>query len=147
MTDLRETPNRPVVGVGAVIVKGDKIVLIQRRKPPKQGDWSLPGGGVELGETTKQAVTREIREETGLRVTIGSLLDAVDYIETDDKGVRFHYVLIDYLASYKSGNLKSGSDAADARWFSFGQALALPLWSETKRVIIAAQTIAHQQKE
>lgn len=147
MPDTRETPSRPVVGVGAVIVRDNQVVLIRRGKPPKAGEWSLPGGGIELGETTEQAILREVLEETGLQVDLGPLVDTVDYIETGAGGIKYHYVLIDYLAHYRAGTLVSGSDAADARFFSFDDALGMPLWSETKRIIRAARDKMQIQAE
>ncbi len=144
MTDTRETPNRPIVGVGAIVIRDDNVLLIKRGNPPKAGEWSLPGGGVELGETTREAVAREVFEETGLKVAqIGPLVDAVDYIETNERGVRFHYVLLDYLALAPLGQPKAGSDATDAQFYHIDAALALPLWSETKRIIKAAHALAN----
>ncbi len=147
MTNPVESIKRPVVGVGAVILRGDEIALIRRGNPPKVGEWSLPGGRVELGETTANAVIREVEEETGLKVTLGPLIDTVDFIETDDTQVNFHYVLVDYIAYYLSGEIKAGSDAADARFFSLDDALSLPLWSETKRIIKAARNLAQENPE
>lgn len=140
MANNRIHPISPIVGVGAVIVKGDEIVLIKRGKAPRKGEWSLPGGGVELGEKTSAAIEREILEETGLTTKLAGLIDAIDFIERDNTGaVSFHYVLIDYLAIYQNGALVAGSDADEARFISFEDALALPLWDETKRIIRAAQ--------
>ncbi len=147
METKREFPERPVVGVGAVVVKDGQIVLIKRGKAPRMGEWSLPGGGVGLAETTKDAVLREIREETGLEVELAGVIDVVDFIEHDKTGsVIFHYVLIDYLAYYRAGTLAAGSDADDACLLSFDDALALPLWDETKRIIRAAKDMASQDK-
>jgi len=147
METKREFPERPVVGVGAVVVKDDQLVLIKRGKAPRKGEWSLPGGGVELTETTRDAVLREIREETGLEVTLAGVIDVVDFIEHDETGaVIFHYVLIDYLAHYCTGSLLAGSDADDACFLSFDDALALPLWDETKRIIRAAKGMTSQGK-
>ena len=147
MTNNRFNPISPVVGVGAVIVKEGQIVLIKRGKAPRKGEWSLPGGGVELGEKTSEAIEREILEETGLTTKLKGLIDAVDFIERNDSGaVSFHYVLIDYLAIYQSGKLVAGSDADEARFISFGDALALPLWDETKRIIRAAQDMIQMKQ-
>lgn len=147
METSREFPKQPIVGVGAVIVKNDQIVLIKRGKNPHKGEWSLPGGGVELGETTRGAIAREIKEETGVETDLAGVIDSVDYIERTDTGaVSFHYVLIDYLAYYRAGTLAAGSDADDAGFFSFDEALALPLWDETKRIIRAAQDLAQQKQ-
>lgn len=143
----RTFPDHPIAGVGAVIVKDDQIVLIKRGKAPRRGDWSLPGGGVELGETTRQAISREIREETGLEVELAGIIDCIDYIERTDAGaVSFHYVLIDFLAYYRAGTLIAGSDADDARFVLFDEALVLPLWEETKRIIRAAKDMVQQKQ-
>lgn len=142
MPASRTFPKQPIVGVGAVVVKGGQLLLIKRGKAPRKGEWSLPGGGVELGETTSDAIKREIQEETGLKTDLAGIIDTVDYIERTDTGiVSFHYVLIDYLAYYRAGTLTAGSDADDTRFFTFDEALALPLWDETKRIIGAAQTM------
>jgi len=137
MSETRKNPPRPIVGVGAVIFKDNNILLIQRSKAPKKGEWSLPGGAQHLGETVREAVTREVMEETGLTITITSFLDALDFIEKtqDQTAPVFHYTLLDYSADYLSGKLKAGSDASDARFFTFEEVMALPLWAETKRVI------------
>jgi len=147
METKREFPERPIVGVGAVVIKDEQIVLIKRSKAPRKGEWSLPGGGVELAETTIDAVRREIKEETGLEVDLAGVIDVVDFIERDETGaVSFHYVLIDYLAYYRAGTLAAGSDADDTCLLSFDDALALPLWDETKRIIRAARDIVSQGK-
>jgi len=135
MPEARKNPDRPIVGVGAVVFKGAKILLIRRGKPPKENQWSLPGGGQELGETLHDAAMREVEEETGLRVKIDMLLDAVNFIERDGDNITFHYTLIDYSADFVSGKLSAASDANDARFFSLAEALSLPLWTETKRII------------
>lgn len=142
MADARKNPLRPIVGVGAVVFKSDKVLLIKRGKPPKESQWSLPGGAQELGETVTEALHREVLEETGLTVVLGALIDVLDFIEQDKDTTQFHYTLIDYAAEYVSGELKPASDAVDAHFFSLEEALALPLWSETKRVI---ETAAHQR--
>ncbi len=137
MPETRINPSRPIIGVGAVVFKANKVLLIQRGKEPKKGEWSLPGGAQKLGETVKTAVRREIEEETGLKVEITSFIDAVDFIEWNETKTTplFHYTLLDYSAEYISGTLTPSSDAAEARFFSTHEALALPLWEETKRVI------------
>ena len=111
MTDSRRYPERPIVGVGAVIVQDGKVVLIRRRYEPLQGQWSLPGGGVEVGETLEAAVAREMLEETGLEVEVGPVIEVFDRItRDDDQRVRYHYVLIDYLCWPMAGTLCAGSD-------------------------------------
>jgi 8-oxo-dGTP diphosphatase len=107
----REYPERPIVGVGAVIMSDGKIVLIRRRFEPLAGRWSLPGGMLELGETLEVGVAREMREETGLDVEVGPVIEVFDRITFDEtKRVRYHFVLIDYLCRPVSGSLEAGSD-------------------------------------
>ena len=113
----REYPDYPMVGVGVVVWKDNAVLLIQRGKPPRAGTWSLPGGRQELGETTREAGVREVREETGLEVDIKDLIDVVDTIHRDDEGhVHMQYTLVDYWAEWVSGEPVAGTDAADARW-------------------------------
>jgi len=145
MPDARKNPTRPYVGVGAVTFKGDRILLIKRGKPPKKSEWSLPGGAQELGETVQQALIREVKEETGLEVKVTHLIDVVDFIEHNDSDIAFHYTLIDYCAEFTGGELKAGGDALDAKFFSLEEALLLPLWTETKRIIKMAAKARCQQ--
>lgn len=135
MSQATTQPTHPIVGAGAVVLKGDEVLLIRRGKAPRKGEWSLPGGGVELGETTEDATVREVKEETGLDVELGPLLDVINYIDKSEGGVRHHYVLVDYLAYWQGGEPVGDSDAMEARFFTAEDALALPLWSETKRII------------
>lgn len=110
-------PAFPMVGVGAVIVEGSRVVLVRRAKAPSAGDWSVPGGLVEVGETLVQAVAREALEETGLSVEPVSLVELLERIFPDDRGrIRHHYVLADFLCRVTGGTLRAGSDASDARW-------------------------------
>lgn len=113
----RAFPERPVVGVGAVIVDGPRVLLVKRAHAPLKGDWSVPGGGVEVGETLASAVQREVLEETGLVVAVGQIVEVLDRIHAGADGrVEFHYVLIDYLCTVVDGQLDPQSDAEDARW-------------------------------
>jgi 8-oxo-dGTP diphosphatase len=115
----REYPERPIVGVGAVILDGAarRVVLVRRGVPPRQGQWSLPGGAVELGETVRAAAEREAMEETGLAVATEELLGVFDRILPGDGGrLRYHYVLIDFLCRVRAGELSAGGDAAAAAW-------------------------------
>jgi len=132
----REYPKRPLIGVGVVVVGIEGVLLIKRGNPPRQGDWSLPGGGQKLGETVEECALREVREETGLQVSLVGLVDVINSIQTDaDKRIRYHYTLIDFAACVDGGVLKAGSDAMDAGWFRRRDISALGLWSETERVI------------
>lgn len=139
----REYPNRPVVGVGVVIVEGNRVLLIRRGKPPRVGQWSLPGGGQELGETHVETAHREALEETGLVVAVAGLIDVVDSItKDDDGGIQFHYTLVDVLARPTGGTLQAGGDAMEARWFTFEEALTLGLWRETERILRLGREMA-----
>lgn len=132
----REYPDRPVVGVGVVVLDAGKVLLIRRGKPPRQGQWSLPGGGQKLGETVFEAAAREVREETGLDVEVLGLVDVVDSIRNDDAGrVHYHYTLVDVFAIIRGGTLRPGGDAADAAWIAPADVPGLGLWSETERII------------
>jgi ADP-ribose pyrophosphatase YjhB (NUDIX family) len=111
----RAYPDRPFVGVGAVIVDRGRVVLIKRRFEPLAGQWSLPGGAVDVGETLVECVAREMLEETGLVVEVGPVVEVFDRIVRDGDGrVQFHYVLVDYLCRPTGGTLQAGSDVADA---------------------------------
>jgi len=113
----KEYPERPVVGVGAIILEGGKILLEKRKSTPGEGKWAVPGGLIELGETVERAVIREVKEETGLDVASPRLVDVVDYISLDEKGaVKYHFIILDYLVTVKGGELKAASDAAELRW-------------------------------
>jgi mutator protein MutT len=113
----RTFPDRPVLGVGAVIFDEDRVLLIRRAHAPLLGEWSLPGGAVEVGETLEAATAREILEETGLVVEVRRLVEVVDRIHRRDDGrVEYHFVIADYLCVPVGNCLVAGSDAADARW-------------------------------
>jgi 8-oxo-dGTP diphosphatase len=114
VTDTRSYPGRPIVGVGAVVLLDGKVVLIKRRFEPLAGQWSLPGGTLEVGETLEAGTAREILEETGLVVDVGPVVEVFDRILVDpDKKVRYHFVLIDYLCRPVGGRLQHGSDVDD----------------------------------
>jgi 8-oxo-dGTP diphosphatase len=115
----REYPDRPIVGVGAVIIDRGRVLLVKRGSPPLLGEWSLPGGVVELGETLRAAAEREALEETGLIVKADEVVEVLDRIIPGKDGApQYHYVLIDFLCSVLGGEMRAGGDAADTRWAS-----------------------------
>ncbi len=117
MSSQREYPDRPIVGVGAVVIRDGQVLLVQRAQEPLSGKWTLPGGAVELGETLEEAVVRELREETGLEVRVLELVEAFERISRDESDrPRYHYVLLDYLCVPVSGDLLAGSDVSAAEW-------------------------------
>ena len=114
---MRSYPDRPIVGVGAVVLEGGRVLLVRRANEPSKGEWSLPGGAVELGESLEEAVVREIREETGLDVEVGRVVEVLDRVRRDAAGrVEYHYVIVDYACAIRGGLLAAGTDAADVRW-------------------------------
>ena len=133
----REFPDKPLVGVGAVIVQDNRVLLIRRGQAPLLGEWSLPGGVLECGETLREATIREAREETGLIVETGETLGVYErVIRSDDGRVRYHYVLIDFLCRAVAGDLKAGSDAADVRWFAREELPPLKLAYDASDVVL-----------
>jgi mutator protein MutT len=130
----KQYPKRPVVGVGAIILDGDKILLEKRKNAPGKGKWSVPGGLVELGESTDQAVIREVKEETGLDVYEPRLVDIVDHISLDEKGtVKYHFVIVDYLVTVKEGKPKAASDAEALKWVPFNEVEVYDLTESFRR--------------
>jgi 8-oxo-dGTP diphosphatase len=113
----REYPDRPVVGVGAVIVRDGKALIVRRAHEPRKGEWSLPGGHLDLGESLEDAARREVKEETGLDVTLGPVIDTFDRVHRDAEGrVRYHFVIIDYVCWPDGGEAVAGSDAEAVAW-------------------------------
>jgi mutator protein MutT len=110
-------PSRPIVGVGAVIVRDGQVLIVRRANPPLQGEWSIPGGALDLGEKLRDGIAREVREETGLDVEVGQVLEVLDSIFPDSEGrTQYHYVLIDYLCHLRSGTLAAATDVSEVRW-------------------------------
>ena len=128
------------MAVGAVIWRGpEQLLLVRRGRPPRKGEWSIPGGRVEMGETLHDALVREVAEETGLFVQLAGFIDVVDFIERDMSGtVTAHYVLIDFSARWQAGEACAGSDAAECGWFAPREAMARVGWEETRRIVRAS---------
>ena len=122
----------PVPAVGVVCLRDDAVLLIRRGKPPRQGEWSLPGGRIEAGERAIDAALRELTEETGVTARITGLIDVVDCIFAE---AGLHYLLIDYAAEWVSGEPVAGDDALEARFVPLDQVDTLIDWSETRRII------------
>ena len=129
-------PKQPIIGVGAVIVDGGRALVVRRATEPLKGEWSVPGGMLELGEKVRDGVRREAREETGIEVEPGELLDVFDSIFTDDQGrPQYHYVLIDYLCRRISGEAKAGTDVSDVRWVCERDLAAMGLRQSIEQVV------------
>lgn len=126
----------PVVGVGAFILDGPRVLVVKRGRPPGEGLWSVPGGRLEAGETLAQAVAREVREETGLTVEVGPFVCVIERFGDD-----FHFVILDYLARVAGGTLAAGTDAADARWVTDAELAALPTTEGLCDVLARARAI------
>lgn len=132
----RAYPAHPLPSCHALVREGDRFLLVQRRRPPFQGFWSLPGGGMELGETVEEALQREVREETGLEVTIAHFLGYANAIERDEADrVRYHYLIMYFEATPVAGELMPGDDAAAAAWVTLSEAKQLPLTDAVERAI------------
>src|SRR5215472_1070089 len=132
----REYLEFPLIGVGSIIIADDRVVLVKRAHPPIQGQWSIPGGVLEVGELVREAAVREAREETGLIVEAGELLGVFDRVLRDaQKRVQYHYVLIDFLCRPVGGEFLAASDAAEVSWFTREELPALNLAEDTQEVI------------
>ena len=143
----RSYPEYPMPGVGAVIVRDGKVLLIRRGSEPLKGQWSLPGGLIELGETARQAVAREVEEETGLEITSATVIETVDRIVRDREGrIEYHYVLLDYFCRVSEGKPRAGSDAEEYVWADESKAAALGLGESAMGVIRKGLRMAIDEK-
>jgi ADP-ribose pyrophosphatase len=131
-----EYPDAPRLAVGGVVIKDDRVLLVRRGKPPAFGEWAIPGGSVELGETLQQAVERELREETGITVRAGEICHTFEAVKRDDDGrVRFHYIIIDLMVEYLSGEPVPASDVTEAAWLTSGDLAAWPINATTLELL------------
>jgi 8-oxo-dGTP diphosphatase len=133
----REFPEQPIIGVGTIIIKDERVLLVKRAHPPIQGQWSIPGGALEVGELVREAAVREACEETGLIVEPLELLGVFDRVlRNAEQRVQYHYVLIDFLCKPVGGELSASSDATEVRWFAREELPALNLADDTHEVIL-----------
>ncbi len=135
----REYPEHPIVGVAAIVLRDGQVLLVQRGREPARGLWGLPGGMLELGETLAEGVRREVLEECGVEIEVGPLVGVFEPRQRDNEGLlRYHYVVLDYLAYYVSGELQAADDAADACWVGLDELDRLPMLAETRSMIRSA---------
>jgi len=141
----RSYPERPFVGIGAVVFRDENVLLVRRGRPPREGRWSIPGGIQQLGETVFEAARREVREETALEIEVIDVVAVVDSIARDEGGrIKYHYTLVDLRAEWRGGEAAAGDDAAEVAWVPLDRLAELGLWRETVRVIrLAAARRAH----
>jgi len=139
----RADPIRPIVGVGALIVRDSGVLLVRRKREPSKGLWSMPGGLVDLGETLEDAARRETKEETGIDIRIEKLLDVVDNIIHDDHGkTRFHYVVAIFLARPLTTEVKPRSDVSEARWIHFENLSSYPMTKTARKLFLKISATA-----
>jgi ADP-ribose pyrophosphatase YjhB (NUDIX family) len=144
----RQYPERPIIGVGAVVVSGDRALLVRRATEPLKGEWSIPGGMLELGEKLRDGAARETLEETGLRVQVGEVLDVFDSIFPDDTGrTEYHYVLIDFLCHPLAGDATAGSDVSEVKWVTEAELDALQLRDSIAQVARKGLATARNARE
>ena len=141
----RDYPERPIIAVAAVIVENDRFVLVKRATPPHKGEWTIPGGMLECGESLREAVIREAHEETSLIVKPIALIEVFERIIRNETGqIQFHYVIMDYLCQVIDGAVQAGEDAADARWFTEAELNGLQvtegILQVLKKALLTSQT-------
>lgn len=155
MASSREYPERPVVGIGGVILEGGRALLIRRGSEPLRGEWSIPGGTLELGESLEEGVARELLEETGIVVRVIELIEVFDRIYGDDGGIapraprkpRFHYVIVDYLCERVSGEPRAGSDVTDVAFAREDELAKFHLTETATRILTKAFAMDRARRE
>ena len=145
MLSGREYPERPLVGVGGVVIASGRALLVRRGGPPLEGQWSIPGGMLEVGETLLEGVRRELLEETGIEVRVGALIEVFERINVDQDGkTRYHFVVLDYLCEAVGGQARAGSDVSDVAWASPSELAGYSVSETATRVILQAFEMAEQ---
>ena len=138
--EKREYPDRPYVGVGVIVFRDHKVLLVKRNKEPNKGHWSIPGGRQMLGETAAEAAKRELLEETGVEVDQLSLVDVVDAIIPDVEGkIKYHYTLVDFMGHWQSGESRPGDDAQAVMWVHLNELSSFSILDKTMNIIQKAQ--------
>jgi ADP-ribose pyrophosphatase YjhB (NUDIX family) len=138
----REYPDRPWVGVGIVVWRDDRVLLVRRAKPPRLGQWSIPGGAQALGETVFAAAVRETREEASIEIRPTGIITVVDSIVSDSEArTQFHYTLVEVAAEWAAGEAVAGDDVDGVCWATLEEAAGLIEWSETLRIIEEARRL------
>jgi len=143
----REFPDHPIVGVGGVVVHRGRVLLVRRGREPLKGQWSIPGGLLELGEELTAGVRRELKEETGLEVEPLEALAVFDRIFREGSRVRYHYVIVDYACRWKRGRLRPASDVLDARWVRREDLPKYKLTEKAKKVVLQCFDIFEMEKQ
>jgi ADP-ribose pyrophosphatase YjhB (NUDIX family) len=144
--DERAWPARPWVGVGVVVWRDDRVLLVRRGRPPRLGQWSLPGGAQAAGETVLDTATRELEEEAGLAIVPLGVVTVVDAITRDDGGrVQYHYTIVEVAAECPEGEARAADDALEVRWVTPDEAAALTHGDETARVIALSRRLRSGQ--
>ncbi len=146
MRENREYPARPIVGVGGVTICDGRVLLMRRAYAPLQGEWSIPGGGLDVGETIAEGVRREVEEETGIHVRVLDQIETFERIVRNDSGrVQYHYVILDYFCEAIGGELRAGSDATDVAWVEEGELPKYALREAATRVVAKAFAMARER--
>jgi 8-oxo-dGTP diphosphatase len=146
MKSSREYPIRPIVGVGGVTIRGGEVLIMKRATAPLKGEWSIPGGGLDVGETIAEGVQREVEEETGVEVRVLGQIETFERIVRDAEGrVQYHYVILDYLCEAIGGELHAGGDATEAAWVAQGELGKYRLTESAARVIAKAFAMAKER--
>jgi 8-oxo-dGTP diphosphatase len=143
MRTSREYPERPIVGVGGVTIQDGRVLLMRRANPPFAGEWSIPGGGLDVGEAIAEGVRRELSEETGIEVRVLDHIETFERIIRDDSGrVQYHFLILDYLCEPIGGELRAGGDATDAAWVGENEIAKYALREAATRVVGKAFAMA-----